>query len=400
MVQAVAFVKINTYRTLACVLLAALSIVTPSSFTVWAIAMNFKVSVFCVLLLVASNFGNCLVSIAQDSSKPSSDTSPLVDAEWLSANLDKVRIISSGQTAEKFAEGHIPNSVFVDWRTQITNPANSDLYSLPTKSQLEMLLSNLGVTPETTIVLSDNRSNRISTRLFWSLKIYGHKNLKILDGGINAWRSAGKSLSKTTLEIVPTKYEFPIANKKFAAENIADTKDVLNSVEQGDVLIDGRPKNQYTGAEPGRVFHTNLPHQRRGHIKSAINIPWKENFTADGKFKSIDELRALYKQAGVTDDEQVVTYCNEGLHAAAPWFVLKELLGYPNVKLYDDSMGVWANRPDTPMMQTEATKKNDKDADEPLLSTLKRSTSMERSRFDCRRLKLETGDENDEAEKN
>ena len=125
-----------------------------------------------------------------------SEASPLVDAKWLAENLADVRIISSGQTAKEFAEGHIPDAVFVDWKTQITDQTNSDLFSLPQKSQLETLLSSLGVTPQTTIVLTDNRSNRISTRLFWSLKIYGHKKLKILDGGIKAWQSAGMKLSK------------------------------------------------------------------------------------------------------------------------------------------------------------------------------------------------------------
>ena len=319
----------------------------------WAIAMIFKNSIFCVLLLVLS----CPViespSIAQDSLPKASDESPLVDAKWLAQNLNDVRIISSGQTAEQFAEGHIPNAVFVDWLTQITDQENSDLFSLPSKLQLEKLLSNLGVTPQTLIVLTDNRSNRISTRLFWTLKIYGHTNLKLLDGGIDAWRSANMTLSKENQKIVPTQYRFPVTNEKYAADNTADTKEVWESVEQDAVLIDGRPEKQYTGADPGLTFHTNAPHQRRGHIKSAINIPWKENFTAEGKFKSIEELRKLYQQAGVTDDEQVITYCNEGLHAAAPWFVLKELLGFPNVKLYDDSMGVWANRSDTPMTKTE-----------------------------------------------
>ena len=356
MVQAAAFGKINCYRMLACELLVTQSIVVPSILTVWAVVMFLKNSLFCVLLFAFTSFGIGSVSIAQDSPATTSETSPLVDAKWLAANLDQVRIISSGQTAEQFVEGHIPNALFVDWRTQITDPANSDLFSLPTKTQLETLLSNLGITPQTTIVLTDNRSNRISTRLFWSLKMFGHQNVKILNGGIGAWKSAGMSMSKQNLEIAPTKYQFSNANQKYAAANIANTQDVRNSVEQGDVLIDGRPENQYTGDVPGRVFHTNLPHQRRGHIKSAINIPWKENFTADGKFKSIEALRELYKQAGVTDDQQVVTYCNEGLHAAAPWFVLKELLGHPNVKLYDDSMGVWANRSDTPMTKTEATK--------------------------------------------
>ena len=316
-----------------------------------------KSSVFCTLLLVFVGLGIESISLAQDSVEMTLDKTPLVNAKWLAANLDKVRIISSGQSAKQFAKGHIPNAVFVDWRTQITNPDNSDLFSLPPISQLETLLSNLGVTPQTTIVLTDNLSNRMSTRIFWTLKMFGHKNLKILNGGFEAWRSAGLPMSKQNLKITPTKYLFPAANKKYAAANIANTQQVLDSVKRGDILIDGRPENQFTGAAPGRVFHTNAPHQRRGHIKSAVNVPWKENFTTDGKFKSIEELQELYKQAGVTDEQQVITYCNEGLHAAAPWFVLKELLGHPEVKLYDDSMGVWANRPDTPMTQTEATEK-------------------------------------------
>lgn len=282
----------------------------------------------------------------------SSSVQLLVDSDWLMDNIDKVRLISSGQTEKQFKAGHIPTAVFVDWRTEITDPDNEALFSLPSQSSVEALLSRLGVTAQTTIVLSDNRSNRISTRLYWTLKTYGHRDVRILDGGVLAWHAEGHPLTTTPTKVLPTQY---VASKtrEQTAEDFIDTPSLRKSIVRGDVLIDGRPTPQFTGAQPGITFHTNVPHKRRGHIESAVSIPWKENFTADGKFKSPKALREIYASAGVTADQEIVTYCNEGLHAAPAWFVLKEMLGFPKVRLYDDSMGVWANRFDTPMSQTQ-----------------------------------------------
>ncbi len=323
--------------------------------------MIFRTSVFSILTSVFSAVITIAIgpSFATAQQSPSATEAPavLVDSNWLTERIDEVRLIDLGQTEDAFNRGHIKNAVYVDWKTQITNPTTSNLFNLPPRDSLETLLSQLGVTPEMSIVLADNRSNRISTRFYWTLKIYGHADVRILNGGTFAWRKAGKKLSTEKHPPQPTQYKFPNGNEKYAADNFADTQSVIDSIKQGDVLIDGRPTPQYTGAEPGIVFHTNLSHQRRGHIESAINVPWRENFTEQGKFKSVNELGELYENAGVTRDKKIVTYCNEGLHAAPTWFVLKELLGYPNVKLYDDSMGVWANRTNTPMTQTEAIKK-------------------------------------------
>jgi len=108
-------------------------------------------------------------------------------------------------------------------------------------------------------------------------------------------------------------------------------------------LIDGRPTLQYTGEEPGRVYHTGKAHDNNGHIPGAINIMWKDNFNADGTFKSVDELRSMYAAHNVSHDRKIITYCNEGLHATPPWFVLTELLGHDHVQVYDESMAEWAN---------------------------------------------------------
>ncbi len=318
--------------------------------------MDFRISIFRFLSIFFAIASGGSSAVAQEiAATESGAANLLVDAKWLSENnnAETVRLISLGQTKQEYLKAHIPNALFVDWKTQISDPSRSDLFNLPPQKNVEDLLSSWGVTPEMVVVVSDNRSNRISTRLFWTLKVHGHERIKILDGGLQAWQRAGNELTTSIISVVPTDYQFASPSKNVTAANFVDTPTVRGAIGAGATLIDGRPQPQYTGAEPGIAFHTNKPHKRVGHIKSAINVPWKANFTKDGKFKSVEDLRAIYAEAGVTSDQQIITYCNEGLHAAPAWFVLKELLGFPNVKLYDDSMGVWANRYDTPMEQTE-----------------------------------------------
>ena len=124
-------------------------------------------------------------------------------------------------------------------------------------------------------------------------------------------------------------------------------------------MIDGRPNSQFTGEKPGKAFHTNTAHKRKGHVPSAANIPWKDNLNEDGTFKSIPELRDLYESNGISLDREIITYCNEGLHAAMPWFIIRELFGNTEVQLYDDSMVEWANRDDTQLKIEAGEKKTD-----------------------------------------
>lgn len=283
--------------------------------------------------------------------EPSSADSPnvvLIKPDWLEANLSKpnFRLIGLGQTKTQYDAAHIPNEVFVDWRTDITDPAQPDRYMLLRKSQFEALMGRLGITKDTTVVISDNISSRLSARMFWTLRYYGHKKIKLLDGGRKGWIQSGRSFVKEIPEIIPTTYKVDKIDESLHA----DLRHVRSHLEKKDsMIIDGRFPKQFSGEEPAKTYHTNKPHQRSGHVLNARNVPWPENFNDNGTFKSPEELRKLYDDAGFKTGNQVVTYCNEGLHAAPPWFVLSEILGIPNVRLYDASLAEWANRKDTPM---------------------------------------------------
>lgn len=277
-----------------------------------------------------------------------SNPNALVDAAWVEAHLEdpNVRIIDLSFQKDQYLDGHIKGAVYVDWRKDIIDPEDTQRYNIAPKEKIEKLLGDLGITEDTTIVLYDNLDNRLSTRMYWTLRYYGHKDVRILNGGRSAWERAGKGYTTELPDITKTEYKV----KKINSRYLADLNYVKNNLDNPNVvLIDGRPPEQYTGEKAGKAFHTGKEHSRRGHIPGAINIFWKENLREDGTFKSAEELRAMYESKGITKEKIVVTYCNEGLHASPPWFVLKELLGYPDVRLYDSSMTEWANDPQLPI---------------------------------------------------
>jgi thiosulfate/3-mercaptopyruvate sulfurtransferase len=272
--------------------------------------------------------------------------SVLVDANWLSQHVNdqNVSILELGQTIDEYHVSHIPNAHFIDWLIDITDPEFPERYMILSKEMLETLLSKLGIEKNSTIVIYDTLNSRLSARMFWTLRYYNHEDIRILDGGKNAWQSAGHEFSSETNQITPTEYLVDQINYDYLSD-----KDYIESRLRDKLftLVDGRPAEQYTGEALGKVFHTGTAHAKKGHIYGAQNVPWMENFKEDGTFKSIDDLRKLYEPHHVTSDKTVVTYCNEGLHAAPPWFVLKELLDYPDVRLYDASMAEWGNLDDT-----------------------------------------------------
>lgn len=276
------------------------------------------------------------------------DTAVLVDPGWLADRLRQpdLQVLEIGKR-EHFDAGHIPQSMFADWITDITDPASPDRYNILPRQLLQELLGQLGIRKNTTIVLYDRFESRLATRMFWSLRFYGHQPVKILDGGAKAWSKAGLPFVTNVPSVPQTHY-------------VVDRVDASLEADRGFIrsrltkprftLLDGRPAGQFSGQQPGKVFHTGKEHARRGHLPQAVNIPWQENLNADGRFKSVNELRKLYNEKGVTRESTVVTYCNEGLHAAHSWFVLTELLGHSDVRLYDDSLSEWANLPDEPLV--------------------------------------------------
>ena len=315
-----------------------------------------------ILIVAVQSVSGCSQDNSQTSSKTpnestaTTETNPtttqskyLVTPTWLANNIrnPNVVLLGLGQTESEFKQGHIPGERFVAWKTDISDSKQSQRFNLPPAAQLEHLLGELGVSNDSTVVLTDTMTSRLSTRMSWTLYCYGHRNMKILDGGQKAWLASGKKLTQSVETWKTTKYK---AGPLQTLHRI-QIKEIRAAIEREPQakLIDGRPVKQFQGLEPGRVFHTHKPHQRLGHIPRAKNIFWKENFDQDGRFKSIAELNKLYDSYGIKHGDQVISYCNEGLHAVPAWFVLSILLERDNVQVYDDSMSEWANRNDTPL---------------------------------------------------
>jgi thiosulfate/3-mercaptopyruvate sulfurtransferase len=230
----------------------------------------------------------------------------------------------------------VPNAIGWNWTTQLADPVVRDI--LP-KDKLEALLGRSGITPETTIVLYGDNNNWFAAWAFWQLKIYGHRDVKIVDGGRKKWLAEGRELDTKTPAPTPTTYTAQAPDASLRAL----LPDVQQAYRRGDtVLVDVRSPQEFTGeilAPPG------LPEtaQRGGHIPGAKNIPWGKAANEDGTFKSRDELAALYGAQGVTSDKNVIAYCRIGERSSHTWFVLKYLLGFKNVKNYDGSWTEWGN---------------------------------------------------------
>lgn len=278
------------------------------------------------------------------SEKPQQQTSwnegPLISCESLAKKLEapELVLLDLGPERELYEEGHLPGALFVDWVDDITDPAQPARYQLIDRTAMQKLLRKLGINKDSRIVIYDDLNSRISIRMYWSLKYYGMTRVQLLDGGRNAWTASNRPLEQAIRKPIPSEVVLKPGNNKISA-NLDFIADRLQNPNVS--LIDGRPADQFSGNQPGKVFHTGALHQRKGHIPGAINIFWKDNFNGDGTFKTQSELEKLYQS--VTGSDQIVTYCNEGLHATPPWFVLSEILGHGDVRVYDSSLSEWAN---------------------------------------------------------
>lgn len=267
---------------------------------------------------------------------------PLISVSALAQKIDagdKVCLFEIGDNRKRYDQGHIEGAHFLHWVNDIIDPQQSDRYNILDQASIEELLSKLCVANDSHIVVYDRFASRLSARMYWTLKFYGHDKVQVLDGGFAKW-SLRQPITKVVPKVEPTNYKVATIGHELRAD-AQRIEELLRS--SSGTLIDGRPVKQFTGEEPGAVFHTSKPHQNKGHIPGAVSIPWKENFKADGTFKSALELKKMYRQRGMDSDGPIVTYCNEGLHAALPWFVASEILECEDVSVYDDSMAEWAN---------------------------------------------------------
>ncbi|MFD0565048.1 sulfurtransferase [Kitasatospora saccharophila] len=223
--------------------------------------------------------------------------------------------------------GWIPGAVSLNWRTDLQHPVRRDV---PDAAQIAATLGSLGIGPDDTIVLYSGNSNWWATAAFWLLRVYGHRDLRLLDGGRARWEAQGGELTFRRPERPPTAYPVPTADLSLRATRT----DVLDGIGRIN-LLDVRSLPEYLG---DRTTPPDVPedlHVRPGHVQSAQHFPWDLHVRPDGCFRTPEELRAVYAELDTT--VPTVVYCRIGWRSSLVWFVLHELLGLPNVRNYDGS---------------------------------------------------------------
>jgi thiosulfate/3-mercaptopyruvate sulfurtransferase len=264
--------------------------------------------------------------------------SVLVSTEWVQEHMNdsNIRLIEVDVDTAAYEQGHIPGAIGLNWQTQLQDPVRRDI---PSKERLEAILSELCVSDTHTIVLYGDNNNWFAAYAFWVLKVYGHNDARIMDGGRKKWLLEGRPITTEVPRYPPTQYRAKEPDMSLRAF----FPQVLESLHKPEfALVDVRSPQEYTGeliAPPGMMETA----QRGGHIPGARNIPWAQAVREDGAFKSPEELRALYESQGITPDKQVIAYCRIGERSSHTWFVLKYLLGYPHVRNYDGSWTEWGN---------------------------------------------------------
>jgi thiosulfate/3-mercaptopyruvate sulfurtransferase len=262
----------------------------------------------------------------------------LVSTEWVAqhANDPNVRVVEVDVDTAAYNEGHIPGAIAWAWNTQLCDTVRRDILS---KEQFEELMRSSGIANDTTVVIYGDNNNWFAAWALWQAKIYGHKDVRLMNGGRKKWLAEGRELSLEVPTVSRTHYtasDPDLSLRAFLPE-------VREAMERGSAgLVDVRSPAEFTGeilAPPG------LPEtcQRGGHVPGARNIPWGKACNDDGTFKSADELRRLYAAEGIDGSKPVIAYCRIGERSSHTWFVLKYLLGYDNVKNYDGSWTEWGN---------------------------------------------------------
>ena len=263
----------------------------------------------------------------------------LVSTDWAAqhANDPKVRLVEVDVDTSAYDEGHIAGAVGWNWQTQLQDGVRRDLIG---KAELGKLLSESGISNDTTIVLYGDNNNWFAAYAFWQLKYYGHRDLRLMNGGRKKWIEEKRPLATDAPRVSPATYHAGGADESVRARK--EQLFALLEKRSTGQLVDVRSVDEFTGkiiAPPGM----NETAQRAGHIPGAANIPWSQAANEDGTFKSADQLKALYQGKGVTGQGETIAYCRIGERSSHTWFVLKYLLGYDHVKNYDGSWTEWGN---------------------------------------------------------
>jgi thiosulfate/3-mercaptopyruvate sulfurtransferase len=261
----------------------------------------------------------------------------LVDADWVESKLDdtKTVLVEVDEDTAAYDKNHIKGAVRLDWKKDLQDPVRRDFVS---KEQFEALLSAKGIGNDDTVVLYGGNNNWFAAYAYWYFKLYGHDDVRLLDGGRKKWELDSRELVDEIVERPATSY-----TAKDQDRSIRAFRDEVEAAIGQKNLVDVRSPDEYAGRLLAPAHLPQEQSQRPGHIPTAANIPWSQAANDDGTFKSDDDLTKLYGDKGVDLSKDTIAYCRIGERSAHTWFVLHEILGQPNVKNYDGSWTEWGS---------------------------------------------------------
>ena len=265
----------------------------------------------------------------------------LVSTDWVAAHTSdpKVRIVESNEDQLLYSSGHIPNAVEIDWVRDLNDQVKRDYLQ---RDDFETLMRKKGISNDTTVILYGDKSNWWACYAFWIFKLFGHKDVRIMNGGRLKWEKENRPLTKDKSAVVTSNYQAP---ERDDTRYRAFRDQVLMHIKAKLPLVDVRSPQEFTGEKLHMEGYPNEGALRGGHIPGAKSVPWARAINPeDGNFKTPEELRSIYEtEQGLNPNQDIIAYCRIGERSSHTWFALHYLLGYPKVRNYDGSWTEWGN---------------------------------------------------------
>ena len=307
------------------------------------ITAGISVAVFALLACSTSDSGPSTSDDSAVAAKGYKNPDRIVSVSWLNKHINDenlvivdVRSLTEGEPV-KYNEGHIPGAINIPANTTFQQTVDGVKGMLPSAAHIEGVLSDYGVKATDTIIFYDDIKSLWASRALWGMDVYGHKDSKLLDGDINLWIAKGYATSQETATLAKSNYKF---SGSANTELIVDLDTVAKSIEGKAEVLDTRSSDEYVG----KNLRGNA---RGGHIPGSVLVEWKQNAAEDGSFLPAKDLKDLYASVNIVSGDEIYTLCQTAVRATHSWFVLSELLGYPNISVYDGSAIEYANREDT-----------------------------------------------------
>ena len=258
----------------------------------------------------------------------------IVSTQWVADNLgsENVVLVEVDVDTAAYDQGHIPGAVGLNWSTQLNDQLTRDIL---TREQMESLMSESGISNDTTVVLYGDNNNWFATYAFWQMRMYGHGDLKIMDGGRQKWIDEGREVTTDATSVEASSYS--ASNPDTSIRATRDYVLGVASTDNNTGLVDVRAPEEFDGTLLAPAHLPQEGSQRGGHIPGAANVPWASAVAEDGTFKSVEELKEIYEGKGITGDGETIAYCRIGERSSHTWFVLSQILGHNKVRNYDGS---------------------------------------------------------------